>query len=95
MSSESHVQTTFYLFVEGNKMTNLYQNLTALLNREQRGIAKITGDLGGGSWAAQTQSGGNIVLSGQAALSQRVFYDVRTNRIISQAPDAAVLELGV
>ena len=76
-------------------MTNLYQNLTALLNREQRGIAKITGDLGGGSWTAQTQSGGNIVLSGQAALNQRVFYDVRTNRIISQAPDAAVLELGV
>lgn len=76
-------------------MTNLYQNLTALLNREQRGIAKITGDLGGGSWAAQTRSGGNIVLSGQAALSQRVFYDIRTNRIISQAPDAAVLELGV
>ena len=76
-------------------MTNLYQNLTALLNREQRGIAKITGDLGGGSWAAQTQSGGTIVLSGQAALNQRVFYDVRTNRIISQAPDAAVLELGV
>ena len=76
-------------------MTNLYQNLTALLNREQRGIAKITGDLGGGSWAAQTQSCGNIVLSGQAALNQRVFYDVRTNRIISQASDAAVLELGV
>lgn len=76
-------------------MTNLYQNLTSLLNHEQRGIAKITGDLGGGSWAAQTQSGGNIVLSGQAALNQRVFYDIRTNRIISQAPDAAVLELGV
>jgi len=76
-------------------MTNLYQNLTTLLNREQRGIAKITGDLGGGSWAAQTQSGGNIVLSGQTALNQRVFYDIRTNRIISQAPDAAVVELGV
>ena len=76
-------------------MTNLYQNLTALLNREQRGIAKITGDLGGGSWAAQTQSGGNIVLSGQASLNQHVFYDIHTNRIISQAPDAAVLELGV
>ena len=85
----------FIYLLGGNKMTNLYQNLTALRNREQRGIAKITGDLGGGSWAAQTQSGGNIVLSGQAALNQRVFYDVRTNRIISQAPDAAVLELGV
>lgn len=85
----------FIYLLGGNKMTNLYQNLTALLNREQRGIAKITGDLGGGSWAAQTQSGGNIVLSGQAALNQRVFYDIRTNRIISQAPDAAVLELGV
>ena len=76
-------------------MTNLYQNQTTQLNREQRGIAKITGDLGGGSWAAQTQSGGNIVLSGQTALNQRVFYDIRTNRIISQAPDAAVMELGV
>lgn len=85
----------FIYLLGGDKMTNLYQNLTALLNREQRGIAKITGDLGGGSWAAQTQSGGNIVLSGQTALNQRVFYDVRTNRIISQAPDAAVLELGV
>jgi|GEM_PF-335831 hypothetical protein len=84
-----------FIYLLGVKMTNLYQNLTALLNREQRGIAKITGDLGGGSWAAQTQSGGNIVLSGQAALNQRVFYDIRTNRIISQAPDAAVLELGV
>lgn len=76
-------------------MTNLYQNLTALLNREQRGIAKITGDLGGGSWAAQTQSGGNIVLSGQAALNQSVFYDQHSNRIIGQAPEATVLELGV
>ena len=84
-----------FIYLLGVKMTNLYQNLTALLNREQRGIAKITGDLGGGSWAAQTQSGGNSVLSGQAALNQRVFYDIRTNRIISQAPDAAVLELGV
>ena len=84
-----------FIYLLGVKMTNLYQNLTALLNREQRGIAKITGDLGGGSWAAQTQSGGNIVLSGQTALNQRVFYDIRTNRIISQAPDAAVLELGV
>nr|DAN48377.1 MAG TPA: hypothetical protein [Caudoviricetes sp.] len=84
-----------FIYLLGVKMTNLYQNLTALLNREQRGITKITGDLGGGSWAAQTQSGGNIVLSGQAALNQRVFYDIRTNRIISQAPDAAVLELGV
>ena len=88
-------------------MTNLYQNLTALLKREQRGIAKITGDLGGGSWkggffcpchgswAAQTQSGGNLVLSGQAALNQRVFYDVLSNRILGQAPDTTVLELGV
>jgi len=84
-----------FIYLLGVKMTNLYQNLTALLNREQRGIAKITGDLGGGSWAAQTQSGGHIGFSRQGALNQRVFYDIRTNRIISQAPDAAVLELGV
>ena len=62
---------------------------------EQAAVWDELRNLGGGSWAAQTQSGGNIVLSGQAALNQRVFYDVRTNRIISQALDAAVLELGV
>ena len=45
--------------------------------------------------AALTQSGGNLVLNGQAALNQRVFYDVLSNRILGQAPDTTVLELGV
>ncbi|HFC8830168.1 TPA: hypothetical protein ACFU2R_001459 [Neisseria subflava] len=31
----------------------------------------------------------------QAALNQRVFYDVLSNRILGQAPDTTVLELGV
>ncbi|MBF0803367.1 MULTISPECIES: hypothetical protein [unclassified Neisseria] len=74
---------------------NLFEQFNAIFNREQRGIAKITGDLGGGSFAARAHGGGNIVLSGQAANGQSVFYDKRTNKIIGQAPDLQITDIPV
>ena len=74
---------------------NLFQQFNAIFNREQRSIAKITGDLGGGSFAARTAAGGNVVLHGAAANGQSVFYDMRTNKIISQAPDLDVTDVPV
>lgn len=74
---------------------NLYQRLNSVLNREQRGIARITGDLGGGSWAAKSQGGGNLVLHGEAAANGSVFYDTRSNRILGSAPDVPVVDLSV
>lgn len=74
---------------------NLYQQFNALFNREQRGIAKITGELGGGSFAARAHGGGQVVLNGNAATGQSVFYDMRTGKIISQAPDIEVTDIPV
>lgn len=74
---------------------NLYQRLTAALGREQRGVAKITGELGGGSWRARSQSGGHLVLYGETAVGQSVFYDTLSGRVLGQAPDLQVLDLSV
>ncbi|MCS4534233.1 hypothetical protein [Neisseria montereyensis] len=74
---------------------NLLQQFNAIFNREERGIAKITGDLGGGSFAARANGGGNIVLNGQASNGQSVFYDKRTNKILGPAPDLDVTDIPV
>lgn len=74
---------------------NNYQRLSSILSRHQQGVAQITGDLGGGAWAARSQGGSNLVLSGQAAIGNKVFYDIKTNKILSQAPDLRLIELGI
>lgn len=74
---------------------NIFEQFNAIFNREQRGIAKITGELGGGSFAARAQGGGHVVLHGQAANGQSVFYDMRTNKIISQAPNLEITDVPV
>lgn len=74
---------------------NLLQRLNGILKREQRGIAKITGELGGSRFAALSQGGRQIVLDGQAATGQRVFYDMTTNRIVGVAPNVDMTDIAV
>ena len=72
---------------------NVLQRLNAVLDRKSTGVAKITGHLGGSAWAAQSQTGGNLILTGEAEMGGRVFYDQHTNRITGRAPDLAVTDL--
>ena len=72
---------------------NVLQRLNAVLDRKSTGVAKITGHLGGNAWAAQSQTGGNLILTGEAEAGGRVFYDQHTNRITDRAPDLAVTDL--
>ena len=72
---------------------NVLQRLNAVLDRKSTGVAKITGRLGGSAWAAQSQTGGNLILTGEAEMGGRVFYDQYTNRITGRAPDLAVTDL--
>ena len=72
---------------------NVLQRLNAVLDRKSTGVAKITGHLGGNAWAAQSQTGGNLILTGEAEMGGRVFYDQHTNRITGRAPDLAVTDL--
>lgn len=74
-------------------MMNIYQRLNGIINRERRGIAKITGHLGGGSWTAVSQAGGSLILTGQATIGRRVFYDQTSRRILGDAPDLDVADL--
>jgi len=61
---------------------NVLQRLNAVLDRRSTGVAKITGHLGG-----------NLILTGEAEMGGRVFYDQHTNRITGRAPDLAVTDL--
>ena len=45
------------------------------------------------AWAAQSQTGGNLILTGEAEAGGRVFYEQHTNRITGRAPDLAVTDL--
>ena len=49
---------------------NIYSQFSALFNREHLAVAKISADMGGGSWAAKTQGGRDIVLTGSAAAAR-------------------------
>lgn len=71
---------------------NLKNTFEALFGKAETGIATITGDKGG-SYAATTQSGAAVTLTGTAEIGWRVFYDRRSGRITGRAPDLAVTEI--
>ena len=74
---------------------NLYRQLIALTDRQTRAAAKITADLGGGTWQAETQSGRALILRGQTETGKRVFYDTATGQILAPAPDADITDIAV
>ena len=74
---------------------NIYSQFSALFNREHLAVAKISADMGGGSWAAKTQGGRDIVLTGSAAVGEGVFYDLNTRKITGQAPNLPVIDIAV
>ena len=69
------------------------QRMNAILERKRTGVAKKTAHHGGRARAAQSQTGGNLILTGEAEAGGRVFYDQHTNRITGRAPDLAVTDL--
>lgn len=74
---------------------NLYRQLIALTDRQTRAAAKITADLGGGTWQAESQSGRSLILRGQTETGKRVFYDTATGQILAPAPDADITDIAV
>lgn len=74
-------------------------NLTAvfkqIIGKPELSVATITGDRGGGAWAAETVSGVVVTLNGQAEIGKKVFYDMRTHKIVGEAPNLAVKDVVV
>lgn len=72
---------------------SILQQLRNALNQEQRSIATITGKSGDGKCTAKTQAGANLILIGAAEVGQRVFYDVRSGRILGDAPKVEITDI--
>ena len=66
---------------------NLKNTFEALFGRQETGIATITGERGGGSYAATTQGGAEVVLG------KKVFYDAKSGRILGEAPAHRVTDI--
>lgn len=72
---------------------NLKSTFEALFSRQETGIATITGERGGGSYAATTQGGAEVVLTGSATVGKKVFYDAKSGRILGEAPSHRVTDI--
>ena len=74
---------------------NLYRRLIALTDRQTRAAARLTADLGGGTWQAESQSGRSLILRGQGEAGKRVFYDTASGQILAPAPEADITDIAV
>ncbi len=66
---------------------NILNQFNQLSNRQELAIATITGNRGGGKVVATTESGAVVILSGKLEIGKKCFYDRRTSKIISEAPN--------
>ena len=63
--------------------------------RQTRAAARLTADLGGGTWQAESQSGRSLILRGQGEAGKRVFYDTAGGQILAPAPEADITDIAV
>ena len=74
---------------------NLLSQFNQILNRTERGVARITGQRGGGKLVAQTQSGATVILIGDMETGKVCYYDKRSSKVLGEAPDIVYAEYGV
>ncbi|MBS9780618.1 MAG: hypothetical protein KGV51_08330 [Moraxellaceae bacterium] len=74
---------------------NILNQFNQLLNRQELAIATITANRGGGKLVAKTESNATVILSGNLEIGKKCFYDRRTSKIISEAPNVEFREYGV
>lgn len=76
-------------------MTNIAKDFEHFFKREHRSIATIITDNGNGNYAAQTEDGKPLIIKGDAAVGDKVFYEVKTRRILEKAPNVAWVDVEV
>lgn len=74
---------------------NLLSQFDQLFDRQEKSVARITGNRGGGKLAAQTQSGATVILTGDAEIGSMCYYDRVSGKVLGQAPDVTYAEYGV
>lgn len=76
-------------------MTNIAKDFEHFFKREHRSIATIITDNGNGNYEAQTESSVRLIIKGDASVGDKVFYDVKTRRILEKAPNVTWLDVEV
>lgn len=74
---------------------NLLSQFNQILDRTERGVARITGQRGGGQVVAQTTSGTTILLTGEMETGKMCYYDKTSSRVLGEAPDVIYSKYGV
>lgn len=74
---------------------SLYKQLKQLTDAQEIGIARVDGQRGGGIVVASTEAGNTVLLKGAMETGKKCYYDRRSNKIISEAPDISFLDLPV
>lgn len=74
---------------------SLLDEIKSALGEQEKAVATITGQRGGGKVVARTLGGVDIILSGEMETGKACFYDRRTNTIMSEAPSVNFQEFGV
>lgn len=74
---------------------NILANLNSILNPQSQSLAKVVGIKTDGTIIAKELNGGVVLLKGQAAIGEQVFYDRYTSAIVGKAPDVGFGRFGV
>ena len=74
---------------------NLLTQFNQILDRTERGVARVTGQRGGGQLVAKTTSGATILLTGEMEAGKMCYYDKRSSKVLGEAPDVTYSEYGV
>lgn len=74
---------------------NLLSQFEQVLDRQERGIARITGQRSDGQVVAQTQGGAILILKGEIETGKQCYYDRVSSQVIGVAPDVVFSEYGV
>lgn len=73
----------------------IFNQFNQLFNSQDKAIATVTGQRGGGVVVAQTLGGATILLEGSIETGKKCFYDRRTGKVLGEAPDVSYGEYGV
>lgn len=74
---------------------NLLSQFNQIFDRTERGVARITGQRGGGQLVAITPSGATLLLNGELETGKMCYYDKRSAKVLGEAPDVVYAEYGI
>lgn len=74
---------------------NLLNQFEQIFTKQEKAVARIIGQRGGGMLVAETLGGGTVLLHGSLETGKWCFYDRVSNQILTEAPNIEFKEYSV